>query len=208
MEEALIQYIHLLLIVAIFHSSPPSFQTAGTVTQLQQLTCSEERGVTLLGLISLSLHKLHCSAGLSITWILLQISLIPHPGSVSCPRQPTTMDKDSYSISGQQDYPASRTAAYWLWYQAMLNNGTRIWSSGIIVLSSSRNLNDRAWTGPTDREARPTLQPCCRNASTWWTGNANQEGQFFLWLLDLNPVDLGCQSWVSSEASLCLQGMV
>lgn len=62
MEEALIQYISLLLIVAIFHSSPPSFQTAGIVTQLQQLTCSEERGVTLLGMTSLSLHKLHSSA--------------------------------------------------------------------------------------------------------------------------------------------------
>lgn len=103
MEEALIQYISLLLIVAIFHSSPPSFQTAGTVTQLQQLTRSEERGVTLLGLISLLLHKLHCLAGLSITRILLQVSPIPHSRSPSCPRQPTTVDKEkeSYSIRGQ-----------------------------------------------------------------------------------------------------------
>ena len=113
MEEALIQYISLLLIVAIFHSSPPSFQTAGTVTQLQQLTYSEQRGVTLLGLISLSLHKLHCSAGLSITWILLHVSPIPRPRSLSFPRHLTTVDKDkdSYSIRGQQDNPASRTAA-------------------------------------------------------------------------------------------------
>lgn len=96
MEEGLIQYISLLLIVAVFHSSPPSFQTAGTVTQLQQLTCSEER-VTLLGLISLALHKLHCSAGLSITRILLQVLYIPHPGSLSCPRQPTTLNKDKDS---------------------------------------------------------------------------------------------------------------
>lgn len=78
MEEALIQYICLLLIVTVFHSSPPSFQTAGIVTQLHQFTCSEER-VTLLGLISLSFHKLHASAGLSITQILLQVSPIPHP---------------------------------------------------------------------------------------------------------------------------------
>lgn len=85
MEEALIQYISLLLIVAIFHSSPPSFRTAGIVTQLQQFTCSEERGVTILGLISLSLCKLHCSAGLSITRIFLQVSSIPHPRSLSCP---------------------------------------------------------------------------------------------------------------------------
>lgn len=111
MEEALIQYISLFLIVTVFHSSPPSFQTAGIVTHLQQFTCSEERGVTLLGLISPSLHKLHCSASLSITWILLQVSSIPRHGSLSSPRQPTTMNKDSYSIRGQQENPASRTAA-------------------------------------------------------------------------------------------------
>lgn len=73
MEEASIQYIPLLLIVAIFHSSPPSFQTAGIVTQLQQCTCLEDRVVTLLGLISLSLQKLCCSAGLFIIQILLWV---------------------------------------------------------------------------------------------------------------------------------------
>ena len=103
MEDAPIQYIPPLLIVTVFHSSPPSFQTIGTVTQLQQFTRSEERAVTLLGLISLSLQKLCCSAGLSITQILLWVFPALDPGSLSHPRQSTTMDKDTHSMRAWKD---------------------------------------------------------------------------------------------------------
>lgn len=105
MENAPVQYIPPLLIVTIFHSSPPSLQTAGAVTQLQQFTRLEERVVTLLGLISLSLQKLCCSAGLSIMQILLSVFPALDPGSLSHPRQSTTMDrgKDTHNMRAQKD---------------------------------------------------------------------------------------------------------
>lgn len=145
MEEAPIQYIPLLLIVAIFHSSPPSFQTAGIVTQLQQFTCLEERVVTLLGLISLSLQKLCCSAGLSIMQILLWVFPALDPGSLSHPRQSTTMDKDTRSMRGQKD---SCMRKLWLC------------SSCILALSEPHgtcNLNARLWKPERSKPHSPTL---------------------------------------------------
>lgn len=136
MEEALIQYISLLLIVAIFHSSPPSFQTAGIVTQLQQLTCSEERGVTLLGMTSLSLHKL-CSSALCPSHRSFCRTRLPHlldpclvPGSH--PRWTRTRDK------GQQNNPAIRIAAG-------RNSGFAHLGHPSIVLSSSDKCKTANW---------------------------------------------------------------
>lgn len=111
MEEALIQNISLLLIVAISHSSPPSFQTAGAVTQLQQLNMLRRERSHPPGLISPALRKLHCPARSSITRILSEVSPTQHPRSLSCPRQPPAVDKDIYSSRGQRDNPAKGTAA-------------------------------------------------------------------------------------------------